>query len=303
VVDSEFGTITTDPAKLIVRYATLVNLSARAFGGVGDRVAIGGFVIDGTMPKRILLRALGPTLTTQGIAPEDVMPDPTIEVHDATHGNTVVAAIDNWTDNPDRSEAITTGNRLGAAALASQDVMSAAILLRLQPGGYTFLARDKAGRSGVVLIEAYDADAASTRSDIVNLSTRAYCSTGSRVAIGGYVVSGNMPKRLLVRAVGPTLSTQGLAVADVLQDPMIEVHDMQRSSAVIATNDDWNRDSDSSTLGATTARVGATPLASSDATSSALVITLQPGVYSFVATGKAGTSGIVLIEVYDDGAP
>ncbi len=277
----------------------LVNISSRAFAEAGDKVAIGGFVVNGTSPKRLLLRAVGPTLTTQGIPSSEAMADPTIELHDALHNNAVIATDDNWSDNANASDTTAAAAQFGATALAGNDAKSAALLLTVQPGVYTFIAAGKNGTSGIVLIEVYDADSSTNGSTLVNISTRAYCATGDNVTIGGFVVAGNAPKHLLLRAVGPTLTTQGVASTEVLQDPTIEVHDALHNNVVIATNDNWGDNPNQADIVTAGARIGATPLASGDTTSSALLITLKPGIYSFVAQGKGGSSGIVLLEVYD----
>lgn len=283
----------------VLQPSYLVNISSRANGGTGDNVAIGGFVVSGSGTKRLLLRAVGPTLTTQGLGQNEVMADPTIELHDALNGNKIVATIDNWSDNADPASVTTTAASVGAQALSGSDAKSAATVIDVAPGVYSFLASGKNSTSGIVLIEVYDADTSSSTAKLVNISTRANCSTGNSVTIGGFVVSGNAPKHLLLRAVGPSLTTQGLGVTEVLQDPVIEVHDALHGNVVIATNDNWGDNANASDITAAGARVGATPLAASDTTSSAMLITLQPGVYSFVANGKNGTSGIVLVEVYD----
>jgi hypothetical protein len=173
------------------------------------------------------------------------------------------------------------------------------MLISLSPGVYSFVVSGTGSTSGIVLAEVYDADPTNSAASLVNISTRARATTGNGVAIGGFVVSGNAPKRLLVRAVGPTLATVGVPAAEVLADPVIEVHDALHAQAIVATNDNWTDNTNASDLTAAAARLGATALASTDQTSSALLLTLQPGVYSFVASGKNGTSGIVLVEVYD----
>jgi hypothetical protein len=91
----------------------------------------------------------------------------------------------------------------------------------------------------------------------------------------------------------------GIGTADVLQDPTMTLHDARRGNAVIATNDNWADNANAAAIVTTGARIGAMPLASTDTKSSALLVTLQPGVYSFVANGTNATSGIVLVEVYD----
>jgi arabinan endo-1,5-alpha-L-arabinosidase len=138
----------------------------------------------------------------------------------------------------------------------------------------------------------------------VNIATRAFCGPGNKVTIGGFVISGGASKRILVRAVGPTLVTADLGVEEVLADPVIELHDAQRDNVVIATNDNWSDNANASEIVSTGARIGATPFANDpkkvvDHQSAALLLTMLPGIYSFVASGRGGASGIVLIEVYD----
>jgi hypothetical protein len=150
-----------------------------------------------------------------------------------------------------------------------------------------------------VLLEVYDADATTSGSTFVNIATRAYATTGSGVTIGGFVISGSAPKQVLLRAVGPTLTKHGIGQADVLVDPMIALHDARQGNATIATNDNWGDNANAALITTTGARIGATPFDASDTKSSALLVTLGPGVYSFVASGRSATSGVVLVEVYD----
>lgn len=299
VITSGSAKLTSNAATLSVVSSQLVNISTRALGGTGNNVTIGGFVVSGTTPKHYLIRAVGPTLTTQGIGESEVMVDPMVELHDALHGNTIIGTDDNWGDATNADDIVSVGRQIGATAFAAGDTTSSALLLTLNPGIYTFVAQGKANTTGVVLIEVYDADTSDNGTSLVNISSRARASTGNGVAIGGFVVNGNVPKHLLVRAVGPTLTTQGIKDTEVLLDPTIEVHDALHGNAIIATNDNWGDNSNASDIVATGARIGATPFAVTDTTSSALLLTVQPGVYSFVANGKGGTSGIVLVEVYD----
>ena len=147
-----------------------------------------------------------------------------------------------------------------------------------------------------MLLEVYDADATESVAEFVNIATRAYSTAGNGVTIGGFVVSGSAAKQVLIRAVGPTLMTQGLAASEVLANPVIELY---RGAPVIATNDNWISNDNALAMEETAARIGAAPFSSSDATSAALLLKLPPGVYSFIARGKADTAGIVLVEVYD----
>jgi sugar lactone lactonase YvrE len=271
----------------------LVNIATRGYCSTADRVMIGGFVVNGTVAKRVLVRAVGPSLTSRGISAADALLDPVIEVH---RGAPILASNDNWGDNANASEIIATAAAIGAGPLDPGDTKSSALLLTLDPGVYSFIASGKASSSGVVLLEVFDADAAGSDTSFVNIATRAYSTTGNGVAIGGFVIAGPGMKQVMLRAVGPTLTTLGISQADVLMDPMIELH---RGIPVVEANDNWNASANAAEITATAARIGASPFAAGDTMSSALLITLPPGAYSYIASGKSNTSGIVLVEVYD----
>ncbi|MES1195152.1 MAG: fibronectin type III domain-containing protein, partial [Opitutus sp.] len=132
------------------------------------------------------------------------------------------------------------------------------------------------------------------RTTFANIATRAMCGTGNNVTIGGFVIAGPNKKKVLVRAVGPSLTSQGLSATEVLADPTIEVH---KGAPIIAQNDNWGDELNAAQITSTAVAIGASALAGSDTKSSALLIDLDPGVYSFVASGKGGTQGVVLLEV------
>jgi hypothetical protein len=300
VTDLAGTTVVSSTATLFVTLpgaGRLVNLAARAGSGRGNRVAIGGFVISGA-EKRVLIRAVGPTLTSRGIAAADVLRDPVIELHDALHDNRVIATGDDWGGESNATEILAIASRVGAASLAPDDRTSSALLLTLPPGPYSFLVRGGGDTTGIVLVEVYDADLPGSSGRLVDLAARAQCGGGTAVTVGGFVVE-DAPKRVLVRAVGPSLSQRGISAGETLSDPVLEVHDTRHDNAVIARNDDWSAERNAEEITATAASVGAAALASDDRTSSALLLDLQPGVYSFIAQGKADASGIVLIEVYE----
>jgi len=273
--------------------ATLVNISTRAYCSVGDRVAIAGFVIGGSGTKRVLIRAVGPTLATQGIGAGEVLQDPQLELHS---GSSIAASNDNWQDSANATEITAASAAVGAATLDANDRTSSAILTSLAPGIYTCIVSGKGNTSGIVLVEVYDADTGASDARFVNISSRVYATTGNGVAIGGFVLAGNSMKRLLLRGVGPTLTLSGLDAARVLQDPRIELH---HGASTLVTNNNASDNSNKADIVSTGARIGAAPLAGSDGTSSALLLTLPPGVYSFISSGTGDTSGIVLIELYD----
>ncbi|MCX6954430.1 MAG: hypothetical protein NTV51_19940, partial [Verrucomicrobia bacterium] len=167
----------------------------------------------------------------------------------------------------------------------------AALLVSLPANGYTAQVSGVGNTTGVVLLEAYDSDPATSGSRLSNLSARNQVGTGENFLIAGFVVSGTTPKTLLIRGVGPSLGLFGLA--GVLSDPQLSLFDS--TGAVVAQNNDWGGDP---ALTAASSRVGAFPLpaTSKDAV---MIVTLAPGAYSAVVSGVNGGTGIALVEVYD----
>ncbi len=282
---------------------TLRNISSRGYVGTGDQVMIAGFVVDGTNRKNILLRAIGPTLISQGLAAGEVLADPVIEVHDALNHNVIVASNDNWGDNANAAAIVTTAAQVGAAALSSGDATSAALLVNLRPGIYTALVSGKAGSKGVALVEMYDVDTvpAYGTEKMVNISTRGEVSTGSGILIGGFVVNGSSPKKVLVRGVGPGLTAQGMPSAGLLADPVLQIQRFDPASrtwSVVRENDNWEVGNDATLVSDAAAQTGATPLAAGS-TDAAILMNLPPGIYTAQLSGKGSTTGIGLIEVYE----
>src|SRR5687767_6800060 len=156
------------------------------------------------------------------------MANPRLQVFD-TAGR-VVAENDDWSDS---SAVSTTGDRVGAFKLAAGS-RDAALLVSLEPGPYTAIVSGTG--EGVALVEVYDAsETASSAQQLVNLSTRGYVDTGDGALVGGFVVTGNAPKRVLVRGIGPSLT--GFGVTGAIADPVLKIY---RGSIVIAQNDNWS---------------------------------------------------------------
>jgi hypothetical protein len=210
-------------------------------------------------------------------------------------GSTVIASNDNWMDADNAVQLAPLAASLGAGPIANTDVTSSAAILTLTPGAYTVIIRGKNGSSGIALFEVYDADFAESNSAFANIATRAYSTTGDGPAIGGFVISGSTNKRVLVRAVGPTLTTLGLNAAETLTDPTMQFHPPNGASLDI---DDWRSRPDAAEIESIGNQVGAGPFAASDLRSSAYLVSLAPGAYTAVVTGKNSTSGVVLVEVY-----
>ncbi|MDO8539533.1 MAG: Ig-like domain-containing protein [Opitutaceae bacterium] len=261
----------------------LVNISTRTLAGTGDRTLVAGFVVRGTGTKPLLIRAVGPTLVNFGVA--NPLADPFLSVLSSTG---VVASNNDWNNAAALS---TAAAQVGAFALnpSSRD---AAVQVSVAPGVYTAVVDGGTSTPGAALIELYDTQSAAGTARIANISTRGQVGA-SDALIAGFVISGDQRKKLLIRAVGPTLT--GFGIGNVLADPKVEV---MAGTSVIVSNNDWTESSSFTAVSSTSPTVGAFPLfaGSRDA---ALVVQLNPGAYTVQVTGIGGATGTVLVEIYD----
>jgi Putative Ig domain len=254
--------------------ATLVNISTRLLIQTGAKVGIGGFIITGPDAKKVLIRGMGPTLTSFGVP--NALQDPILELHDGT--GAVVIGNDDW-KVPQETAITATGK-------APADDHESAILLTLQPGSYTVIESGKNGTIGVGLIEIYDLDAVAN-AHLSNISTRGFVQTGANVMIGGFIVSGASGSvNLVVRALGPSLAQFG--VPNPLADPRLGLYD--GNGTLIMSNDNW-KDSQQAAL----ENSGFQPPNNLD---SAILVTLPTGNYTAIVSGKNGGTGVSLVEVY-----
>ena len=254
----------------------LVNLSTRLRVETGDNVAIAGFVVSGSASKRVLIRALGPSLAAGGVA--NVMANPALELRSAN--GALIASNDDW-QGPQTAEIATTG-------LAPNDAREAAIIATLAPGAYTSIMRGADGGVGVGLVEVYDLDASTATTKAVNVSTRGRVATGDDVMIGGFVIGGSSARRVVIRALGPSLAAAG--VVGALSDPTLEVRDSR--GALLTSNDNWQ-------AGGQAADLQALGKAPGDTREAAVITTLNPGGYTVIVRGAGGATGVALVEVYD----
>ena len=255
--------------------AQLLNVSTRLDVQTGDKVSIGGIIISPGDAKRVLLRAIGPSLANFGVT--DPLPDPILELH--AGDGTLITSNDNWKDSPEMMDIEETG-------LAPSNDLESAIIRTLNPGLYTAVVNGKNGATGVGLVEAYDLDVSAT-SQLGNLSTRGFVGTGTNVMIGGFILGGGGADiSVLVRAIGPSLTQFG--VTDALPDPTLELHD--GNGALIQDNDNW-KDSQQTEIEAT----GLQPTSDLE---SAVLETLAPGAYTAIVAGSGGVTGVALVEVY-----
>ena len=238
---------------------------------------IGGFIITGNTPKRVLMRALGPSLASFGIT--NFVADPVLQLR--SQSGALLVENDNWKDSQ-RTEIEATG-------LAPGDDREAVIIATLTPGQYTGLLTNKLGAPGIGTFEVYDLNMAAD-SELANMSTRGIVLTGNNVMIAGFTLgnSGN-PTNLAVRARGPSLSS---FFGNVLADPTLELRDA--NGALIKSNDNWEDDPVSAAL------LTANGLALSDPKEPGIFAAqLAPGPYTAIVAGKNDGTGIALVEIYN----
>jgi hypothetical protein len=263
--------------------ARLINLSVRSTAGTGDQSLIVGFAISGNGTESVLVRAIGPTLSDFGVG--SALTDPVLEI--SRLGGAPLLINDDWSGAAELKAAF---GRVGAFALSADSSRDAAALLDVSAGAYTNTINTKGG-SGVALVEVYDAGATGD-AQLSNLSARTRAGVGDQALIAGFVISGTERKRLLVRAVGPTL--QAFGVEGALTDPVLEIKRLG-SDEVVAANDDWDG---AAYLRETFAAVGAFSFSSDNSRDAAVVVELPAGTYTATVSGRGGVSGTALVEVY-----
>ena len=272
--------------------STLGNISSRAFVQTGDNVMIGGFIVQGTGPKRVIIRAIGPELTQYGVP--NVLADPTLELHNCS--GALIASNDNWQHTI--IGGIITSDQVRdimASRLAPRNPRESAIIADLPAGNYTAIVRGLNNTTGVALVEAYDLSPDSN-SFLGNISTRAFVQTGDNVMIGGFIVQGGQPKRVIIRAIGPELTQYG--VPNALADPTLELHDA--TGALIASNNTWLHTIIGGVITTNQVRdILESGHAPSDPRESAIIADLPAGNYTAIVRGVNNTTGVALVEVYD----
>jgi uncharacterized delta-60 repeat protein len=284
VVGGRDQTLTTDNQRLTCTPGTgptptpsptpaiLANISTRLRVGTGDNVLIGGFIVTGLYPKRIIVRALGPSLPLAG-----TLADPFLELRNASGG--LIATNDNWRFSAHEVEILQTG-------IPPSHDMEAAIVATLPADGsaYTAIVRGSDNGTGIGMVEAYDLDQ-TVDSKLSNISTRGLVQTGDDVMIGGLIVLGQNSLRVIVRAIGPSLPVPG-----ALADPTLNLHDS--NGALIASNNNWRDDP------AQESEIIETGIPPTNNFESAIVRDFAPGQYTAIVRGVNNTTGVALVEVY-----
>jgi hypothetical protein len=271
----------------------LVNLATRGLVGSGDSVMIGGFVVNGSMPKTILLRAAGPALGAFGVP--DFLVAPVLTLFDAAGRS--MASNAGWSLNANANDIAAAARQVGAFALAAGSA-DAAMLITLAPGAYTAQVTGQGGATGIALVEAYDTEPAGREgSRFINLSTRGRVGADGNRMIAGFVLSGAASRRVLIRAVGPALA--GFGLTGVLAEPKIELYAQRGGNSELRqTAGAWSLQPNADEIRSAAFLAGAFALPE-DSRDAALVADLLPGAYTVQVSGVNNATGLAIVEVYD----
>jgi plastocyanin len=252
---------------------TLGNISTRLPVQTGDNVLIAGFIVTGTQPKKIIVRGIGPSLSIGG-----ALADPFLELHDSS--GQLLESNDNWAESTNKQAIIDT-------LIPPAHNLESAIVrpLAANGAGYTAILRGASNGTGIGVVEAYDLDSAAD-SKLANISTRGLVQTGDDVLIAGIIVVGQAPQKVIVRAIGPSLTVPGK-----MADPTLELRGS--NGDLIEANDNWGESANKQAI-----LDSAIP--PSDPHESAIVRTLSANntAYSAIVRGVNNTTGIAVVEVY-----
>ena len=260
---------TATPVPTPAPRAVLANISTRLRVETGDNVLIGGFIVTGAEPKKVIVRAIGPSAGLEGS-----LADPQLEIFNAAGDS--VAFNNNWRDDD--------GNRQAVAdsGIPPANDLEAALVQTLDPGAYTAVVSGVGGATGIAVVEAYDLDRAAN-SKLANIATRGLVQTGTEVMIGGLIVLGDGSQKVIVRAIGPSLAVDGR-----LADPALQL--VNASGDVLAENDNWRSHQEADII--------ATTIPPLHDLESAIVTTLPAAPYTAIVSGVSGATGVGVVEVY-----
>lgn len=276
----------------VITPGRISNMSIRSSAGTDAQTLIVGAVIGGagtSGTKPLLIRGVGPALTGFGVP--GALADPVLTVY---AGANVVAANDNWNGD---GQVSAIGSAVGAFGLAPATSRDAALYAPALPArDYTIQITGAGGGTGVALAEIYDATPAgrfnSTTPQLINVSARTQVGTGADILIAGFTLGGDRPRRLLIRAVGPTLGAFG--VTGALADPQLALFS---GTTRLQENNDWGAAANAAEVTIATTQIGTFQLGTG-ASDAAILTTLDPGSYTAQISGVGNTTGVALVEIY-----
>jgi hypothetical protein len=272
---NSFGTDTMQLSFVLAPPPAALNIATRATVGVSDNVLIGGFIVAGDAPKRVIVRAVAPSLSLNAISGAGLLQDPTVALYDPT--GALIQQNDDWAS--DQEEEIT------ATTIAPTNPRESAIIRTLEPGSYTAVVGGKGRDAGIALVEIYDLDS-SNGAQLAQISTRGNVQNNDNVLIGGFIIGGDAPVNVLMRGLGPELTDAN--VPNALQDPTLELHD--GNGGVLAFNDNWESDQKQAIIDTT--------VPPKDSREPAILRSLAAGNYTAIVRGKDNSVGVALVEVY-----
>jgi hypothetical protein len=246
----------------------LANISTRLRVEQGDDALIGGFIVTGNQMKKLIVRAIGPSLPIA-----DRLVDPELELYNGA--GELIGKNNNWQDALNAQEIIDS-------TIAPTNGLESAILGSVPPGAYTAVVHGVNGGTGVGLVEAYDLNLGAV-SKFANIATRGSVQTGDNVMIGGFIILGPDPQKLIVRAIGPSLP-----IGNRLGDPTLRL--LNANGDLIGENDNWRSDQE--------AEIAATGIPPADNAEAALIRTVPPDFYTAIVRGVDESSGVAVVEVY-----
>ena len=263
------ATPTATPTPTPGTATVLANISTRLRVETGDNILIGGIIVTGTQNKKIIVRAIGPSLTFA-----DKLADPILELHDGS--GTLLETNDNWMDSPNKQAIIDS-------TIPPTNNLESAIVRSVAPGNYTAIERGVNNGTGIGVVEAYDLDTAAN-SKLANISTRGFVQTGDNVLFAGMIVVGQASQNVLIRALGPSTGVPG-----AMADPTLELHDA--NGGLLEANDNWVDSPNKQAIIDST-------IPPPNNLESAIVRTLPPANYTAIVRGVNNTTGIAVVEVY-----
>jgi hypothetical protein len=243
----------------------------------GDNVLFGGFIVTGSQPKKVIIRGIGPSLTQFGV--QSALANPTLDLYS---GAQLLESNDNWMDSPNKQAIINS-------TVAPTNNLESAIIRTLPAGGasYTAILRGIGNGTGIGVVEVYDLDS-SANSTLANISSRGFVETGDNVMFAGVFVAGSSPLKVIIRAIGPSLSDFG--VQGALADPTLELHN--GNGTVLESNDNWMTSPNKQAI-------IDSGIAPSKDKESAIVRLLPAGPpFTAVVRGVSDGTGIAVVQVY-----
>jgi hypothetical protein len=234
----------------------------------GDTVPIAGLIVGGSAPKTVVVRARGPSMGIAG-----TLANPTMTLVPAAGGPALTN--DDWQTDPN-------AGLLQASGFAPGNAQESAIYASLNPGAYTAIVSGVGGSTGIAIVELYEID--HPEIPMIGISTRGLVQTGDSVMIAGFIIQGDAPQTVVVRARGPSMG-----IAGALADPTLTL--VPAAGGPTLTNDDWGTAANAGAL-------AASGFAPGNAKEAALLVTLNPGAYTAIVSGSGGTTGVAIVEVY-----